>query len=190
MGPEGDTAALNAMFERHLPGLLAWVRVRASAPLRERDSSLDLVQSACREVLADRGERNWSDESEFRRWLFTAAERKIADRARYHHRERRDVGRAVPLESQLSDAEAACLSRAYGRLVTPSGAAMANEEIARVESALRELPDDYREVVVLAHLVGLPHAEIARRMERSEGGVRMLLHRALARLALVLGSHR
>lgn len=38
----------------------------------------------------------------------------------------------------------------------------------------------------LAHVVGLSRAEIAERLGKSEGAVRVLLHRALARLADVL----
>jgi RNA polymerase sigma-70 factor (ECF subfamily) len=48
--------------------------------------------------------------------------------------------------------------------------------------ALTQLPDDYREVLILRHLENLPHGEIAARMNRSPGAVRMLWVRALAAL--------
>jgi DNA-directed RNA polymerase specialized sigma24 family protein len=38
-------------------------------------------------------------------------------------------------------------------------------------------------VITLAHLAGLSRAEIAEQMGRSTGAVRVLLHRALSRLA-------
>ena len=41
-------------------------------------------------------------------------------------------------------------------------------------------------MVTLAHLVGLSRAEIANQMGRSETAVRSHLHRALARLGVVL----
>jgi DNA-directed RNA polymerase specialized sigma24 family protein len=41
-------------------------------------------------------------------------------------------------------------------------------------------------VISLARIVGLSHAEIAKEMGRSEGAVRTLLSRALARLATLL----
>jgi RNA polymerase sigma-70 factor (ECF subfamily) len=44
------------------------------------------------------------------------------------------------------------------------------------------LPEDFREVIVLRNLEGLPHEAVARRMGRSPGAVRMLWVRALARL--------
>jgi RNA polymerase sigma-70 factor (ECF subfamily) len=44
---------------------------------------------------------------------------------------------------------------------------------------LAALPDDYRQVIVLRHIEGLPFDEVGRRMERSAGAVRMLWLRAL-----------
>ena len=48
------------------------------------------------------------------------------------------------------------------------------------------MPEEYREVITLAHLVGLSRAEIALQMGKSEGAVRVLLHRALARMSAIL----
>ncbi|HVS17718.1 MAG TPA: sigma-70 family RNA polymerase sigma factor, partial [Planctomycetota bacterium] len=74
----------------------------------------------------------------------------------------------------------------YRRFSTPSGAASLREEVERVESAFDRLSDEHREVITLAHLTGLSRSEIAERMQRSEGAVRVLLHRALARLSGLL----
>ena len=58
----------------------------------------------------------------------------------------------------------------------------------RLQRAFSTLPDEYREVITLARVVGLPHAEIAVKLGKSEGAVRILLHRALARLAHSTGA--
>ncbi len=184
----GDAQAQNALFERHLPSLLAYVRIRAGAQLRAIESSLDLVQSTCREVLQGIGRRPVRDEAGFRQWLYTAAERKILDKAKHHRRLRRDAARLEALPEQVSAAEADCLSRAYGSFYTPSRQAMLRDEMRALEATLGQLAEDDREVIVLAYLVGLPHAEIARKLDRSEGAVRVLLHRALARLSRRMGS--
>ena len=52
------------------------------------------------------------------------------------------------------------------------------------QAAFDELPADYREAVTLHRICGLNHAEIAAKMERSEGAVRNLVYRGLSRLAL------
>ncbi|HYB31524.1 MAG TPA: sigma-70 family RNA polymerase sigma factor [Solirubrobacteraceae bacterium] len=46
-----------------------------------------------------------------------------------------------------------------------------------LEAALRALPQDQREVVVLRHLVGLTPVEIAERMRRTESSIHGLHHR-------------
>jgi RNA polymerase sigma-70 factor (ECF subfamily) len=52
---------------------------------------------------------------------------------------------------------------------------------------LDRLPDDYRTVIVLRNLEGLSHEEVAARLGRNVGAVRMLWVRALARLRRELG---
>jgi RNA polymerase sigma-70 factor (ECF subfamily) len=53
--------------------------------------------------------------------------------------------------------------------------------------ALGQLPPDYRQVIVLHFLEGLPSAEVARRMGRSVNSVEKLWIRALGRLRRALG---
>ncbi|PZC50276.1 MAG: DNA-directed RNA polymerase specialized sigma subunit, sigma24 family [Chloroflexi bacterium] len=64
----------------------------------------------------------------------------------------------------------------------PEAAAIRNEELSQVRTALLALPDDQREALVLRHLVGLSHVEIARQTGRSVEASRALLHRAVKAL--------
>ena len=56
------------------------------------------------------------------------------------------------------------------------------EQAVILANTLGQLPDDYREVILLRNLQGLAHEEVAQRMGRAVGAVRMLWVRALARL--------
>ena len=170
----GDAEAVRALVEDHLPRLRAFVRLRCGAALRARESASDLVQSACRDVLANLDGFQWEGEAAFRSWLYTAAARKVADRAEYWQAQRRDVARDAPDEQALLEV--------YRRSATPSQVAMGRESLERIESAFDELPDDYREAVVLSRVLGLPRAEVARRMGKTEVSVRHLLFRGLAQL--------
>ncbi len=51
---------------------------------------------------------------------------------------------------------------------------------------LARLPADYREVIVLRNLEGLAFAEVARRMGRTPGAVRVLWVRAVDQLRQLL----
>jgi RNA polymerase sigma factor (sigma-70 family) len=74
----------------------------------------------------------------------------------------------------------------YATICTPSQDAVLHEEIARMEAAFAELPDDYQEVITLSRLIGFSHTEIAEKMDKTPGNVRVLSHRAVARLASIL----
>lgn len=60
----------------------------------------------------------------------------------------------------------------------PERMAMATEIDARVQEAIQELPDGYREAVVLYDLEGLTYQESANLMELTLGGFKTRLHRA------------
>ena len=186
---DGDAQALDRLLEGYLPELQAFVRLRAGPQIRAHESSADIVQSVCREVLEHRGRFRFPSESAFKRWLFTTALRKISNRREYWTAEKRDERRAIPIAGPTTSRASAAEERiflTYSSFATPSQGAAVREEMERIESAFEELSEEHREVITLAHVVGLSRAEIAAEMDRSEGAVRVLLHRALARLAAVL----
>jgi RNA polymerase sigma-70 factor (ECF subfamily) len=59
-------------------------------------------------------------------------------------------------------------------------------EIETVKRALRQLNDDYQEIIIWRYLDELEIKEIAQIMNKSEGAVRVILSRALANLKEVL----
>ena len=179
----GDGQALAALLTRHLPSVRAYVRAHMGARLRAHESMSDIVQSVCRELLTRRERFEHPGERGFEAWLFTAARRKIANRARDLGRDKRDAGREI---AALDESAIAALGAAYARISTPSGRALRREEIARLEAAIDRLPDEQREVLTLAHLAGLSRAAIGAQLGKTEEAVRALLHRAKARLSILL----
>jgi RNA polymerase sigma-70 factor (ECF subfamily) len=183
----GDTAAVAELLERNLPRLRAFVRLRMGEQLRAQESASDLVQSACREVLQHMDRYQYRSEARFRHWLFTTALRKIRDRVDYWRAGKRDVQRQVAIPGTHGEE---LLADVYADFVTPSADLDMRERIARLEAAFDRLPEDYREVITLTRIVGMPHGEVAAAMGRSEAASRMLLYRALAQLAVELDGPR
>jgi RNA polymerase sigma-70 factor (ECF subfamily) len=180
----GDPVAVEALLQEHLPRLHAFVRLRMGSMLRAKEESGDLVQSVCRVILARRDEFRTGGDEQFRAWLFTTAQRVVADKVKFWRRDRRDAARERG--DALADPEVASISAVFGSLLTPSRIASARERLARFERAFDALPEDHREVISLARVLDLPHREVAQRMERSELATRALLHRALATLSAKL----
>jgi RNA polymerase sigma-70 factor, ECF subfamily len=178
----GDPEAVEKLLHMHLPALQAFVRLRAGGMLRAHESSSDLVQSVCREVLSNIADFRYPGEGAFKAWLYTTALRKISNRVEYYRAEKRDARREVAADDLDYDR----LLGTYRSFSSPSYRAGVKDEVARIENAFAQMPDEYREVITLAHVAGLSRAEIAAHMGRSEEAVRALLHRALVRTAELL----
>ncbi|QDU69972.1 RNA polymerase sigma factor [Engelhardtia mirabilis] len=178
---DGDDQALEALLIQHMPALHGFVRLRAGRQVRSREETIDLVQSVCREILVHRERFEHPTENGFKRWLYATALRKIGHRAEHWRAAKRDAARDLP------DPDDKALLGAYASVCTPSRAAVAREEVARIEAAFDQLPDHYREVLVLRRIAGLDYADIAAELGKTEVNVRTILSRAMARLAEVLG---
>lgn len=174
----GDAAAADELLRRNLPALRAYVRLRLGPALRARESASDIVQSACRDVLQNLDQFHYDGEAGFRAWLFSAALRKIGDRAEYWGAQKRDIARETPADLAVVDV--------YRSFCSPSKAAMARETMERIERAFERLDDAEREIIVMARIVGLTHTEIAERLGLTAVGSRTRLFRALASLSEAL----
>ena len=176
----GDATAVEGLVARYLPELRRFIDRRAGRDLLRKESGADLVQSVCRELFQGlRDERfEYKGEAEFRQWLYGAAILKIEGHRRQWRAARREAAREEPLATD--DARVP-----HSPSGSPSAHAVRGEEQERLHMAIARLPEHYREIVDLAHLQGLSHAEIAARLAISESNSRVLLARALARLATI-----
>ena len=178
-----EQSALAELLEQHLDRLRAFMRAAVGPRLLQYEDHEDLVQSVCREILDHADRFQHPGPRAFRRWLFSEARRKVLSRHRHGQAQRRDAQR-VELGEDPEALEH--LLASYRSFTSPSQRAALSEQVALVESALENLPEDQRTVVLLAHLGQWSRREIAEELGRSEGAVRMLLHRAIAALAVEL----
>ena len=70
---------------------------------------------------------------------------------------------------------------------SPSKVVRRGERFDRLKTAFRDLSEDYREVLTLARIEGLPVSEISKRMGRSPEAIRQLLSRAIKQLRKSFG---
>lgn len=175
----GDLPALRELLGHYLPELALYVRLNAGADVLARESVSDVTQSVAADVLPALAGQSFADVGGFFAYVRRAALHKLIDKQRHHRAARRDLHREV---DGAVVPDAFDLPGHLRDVLTPSGHAIAAEDAALLARALQRLPDDQREVVTLARLVGLPHAEIAQVLGRSEGACRMLLSRGLRTL--------
>jgi RNA polymerase sigma factor (sigma-70 family) len=159
--------------------------MRVGPAIRAQVSHSDIVQSVCREVLAQGDRLQFQSDAGFRNWLYTAALHKVVEQDRKQHAARRDVRREVAIDA--TDGIDTDVLQGYATATTPSVMAMGREGAAKLEEAFDELSEEYREIITLSRVVGLSHAEIAAQLGKNEEACRQLLRRALVKLSIALG---
>ncbi len=183
----GDAAALGELLDGFRDYLLAVANRELDDDLRARLGASDLVQETfLRSQRAFAGFNGATDE-ELRAWLaqilvnrcrdLRDAERLTANRGAHREVPLVPDGSAIgPVDGLAADT------------LTPSGHAVADEEVAQLMSALAELPDECRQVVWLRNWEGLGFEEIGRRTNRTAEAARKVFNRTVHKLAEQLGS--
>jgi RNA polymerase sigma-70 factor (ECF subfamily) len=132
------------------------------------------------------GQFRGTTEQEFLAWLRQILVNNLAKFVEQHLlAARRDVRREVSIERigaalEHSTIQLAALVPAATK--SPSLAVQQREEAVVLADRLAQLPEDYREVLVLRNLQGLAFEEVAQRIDRSIGATRMLWLRAIEKL--------
>ena len=169
--PEDRTAWL-VRFE---PWLRLLARLEIDSRFAGKFSASDAVQQTMFEAW-----RGWEafrgcGEPERAAWLRGILIRQLAHLARHFAgTQKRDVTREVTLEQSLTRSAQRLGEILVADQTTPSGIVMRQEQQLQLAEVLERLPPDYREVIILRNLEDRSHADIAQRLGRSEGAVRML----------------
>ena len=165
----------------------AWLRLLARNEIDSRFAGKFDPSDAVQQTMLEawKGWDNFRGTAEPQRlaWLRQILAHQLAHLARhYAGTQMRDVTREVSIERSLNQSAQRLDALLAAREPTPSQHAMANEQRLALSQVLESLPADYRQVILLRNLEDLSHEEVARRMNRSEGAVRMLWVRALGAL--------
>jgi RNA polymerase sigma-70 factor (ECF subfamily) len=160
---KSDPQAFGLLYERHAERIYNYIFYRTS----NQQEAEDLTAKTFHKAL-DHISRYDNRGLPFSAWLYRIAHNLVAN---WH----RDGSRRVelPLEQQVH------LSQARGR---PEQLAEATEEREALLSAIRRLPSDRQQLLLLKFIDSLPNAQIGDIMGRSEGAIKSLYHRTLIAL--------
>jgi RNA polymerase sigma-70 factor (ECF subfamily) len=148
---------------------------RYLARLAGADESDDLTQEVFMKV--GRGLKDFRSESKLSTWIYRIATNAALDHLRSHSlkqievssmdSEKEEEGKYIPLQRKMSSIDQQLIRK---------------EMNACIRNVIKELPEDYRTVIVLSELEELGNREIAEILQVSLDTVKIRLHRARTRL--------
>jgi RNA polymerase sigma-70 factor (ECF subfamily) len=155
-----DQAAFGELYERHVRRIYNYISYRTGNHHDAEDLTARVFQRALRHV------GNFEDKGvPFSAWLYRIAHNLVAN---WHRdRSRRPV---VPLEDHVYVGEESH---------HPETEAIVEEERLMVLAAVRHLPPDRQQLLILKFVERLSNAEIGEIMGRTEGAIKSLYHRTL-----------
>jgi len=154
--------------------------------LQDPADAADMTQEVF--LKAYRGIGGFHGDASLKTWLYRIALHEAANRRRWWSRHKKQE---LTIDSSMAESEDgsehACLRDTLtdqGR--SPLELAEATETKARVDAALRQLPESYRAVVILRELEGFAYDEIAEILQIRIGTVKSRLMRGRAALKMLL----
>ena len=162
----GEIEAFGKLYERYVVLIYRYVLARVNAESDAEDLT-EIVFMRAFEALHRYRERG----RPFSAFLYQVARNALVD----HYRQQRKVESIEAVEKLPSLGPA------------PDERLLAEERATVLRRALAELPEDYQEVIRLRIMLSLPTAAVGEWLGRSDGAVRVLLHRALKSLRLKMG---
>lgn len=183
---DGNATKIGRLLQLYRNYLTILATAQLDARLRRRMSPSDLVQEAMLGAFRDFSQFCGSTERELLAWL-----RRILIHCLHHAYERhiragrRDLRREVSLDAldrSLDRSAARMRQDIVDEQSSPSAPTHERERAVEMADKLAVLRPDYRDVIVLRNLQGLSFEEIAERLHRKPGAVRMLWLRAIEKL--------
>jgi RNA polymerase sigma-70 factor (ECF subfamily) len=158
---DGELDAFGELYTRHIGPIYRYIRLRVSDEQIAEDLAEDVFLRAFKAIgtYKERG-------LPFSAFLFRITRNLLVDHYRTGDR-----------ESSLETADdMASLAPALDEVL------IMQDRVHAIQKAFPSLPEDYQEVIRLRVLLTMPTPSVAALMDRSEGAVRVLLHRALTAL--------
>lgn len=184
----GEEDAVGRLLEGYRRYLTLLARVQIGRHLQGKADAADLVQETFLEAFRNWGRFRGTSEGELLAWLRQILASRLHELVRrYLHTQGRDVRRERALAEDLDQSSRVLAQGLVTPQSTPSHQAARREQAVLLADALEQLPEDYREVIILHHVEGCRLPEVARRMNRTVPSVEKLWARALARLRRTLG---
>ena len=158
-----DLDAFQVLYETHLDTVYRYVYYKVGNGQLAEDLTQHIFMKAWEAI-----HRYQWRELPFQHWLLRLARNAVID----HYRSTK------PASATLLDP--------MGEGVDPEVEIAHGEMVQTLQDAVRQLPEEQREVIVLRFIEQMPHADVALHLGKSAATVRVIQHRALQALRKLL----
>lgn len=175
----GDAEALSDLLGQFRPYVRVLVQATRPGSMPARVDDSDMIQDSL--LLAHRAFQKFrgTTVAEFAGWLRQLTIRTVGHTAR----SQLDAGkRTAHRELAIEDLDGVAVADGSA----PDSRALRHEQAAQVAAAVDQLPDDMRQIILGRFLHGMPYEELARKMGKNEGAVRVMYTRALRKLREIM----
>jgi len=189
----GSADALGRLLAAYMNYLKMLAQMQMDERLRRRIGASDIVQETLLEAHRDFLNFVGKTPAEFSGWLRSILINNLKRAIECHVlTAKRDVRRELSLEEirRKADQSTARLeSLLMARHRSPGSESLLDESLIKLSDSIAKLSAEHREVIVLRHFHGMPFKEIAARMNKTSGAVRMLWMRAIEKLRETSATH-
>jgi RNA polymerase sigma-70 factor (ECF subfamily) len=183
---EGQADALSTLLSAYRNYLRVLATTGLDRAVRAKADPSDVVQEALIKAHQHFAEFRGTTEAEWIAWVRRILANTLADLHRKYALAGRRVDLERPIEARIERSSLMLRNLLPAAGPSPSENAQAREQGVVLADALSDLDADDREVVILRNLQELDWQEIAERMQRTKGAVRMLWSRAVQRIGPLL----
>jgi RNA polymerase sigma-70 factor (ECF subfamily) len=183
----GDAEALGHLLELYRSYLMLLGQVQLDRRLHSKVDPTDVVQETFLEAARDFPQFQGNSEGELVGWLRKILVTNLANLVRrFLGTQRRDVRLERDLEVDVGQSSDLLDRGLMAPQSTPSQQVARREQAVLLANALQQLPEHYRNVIVLRNLQGLSFPEVAERLGRTVDSVEKIWARALVQLRRLL----
>ena len=183
----GDQPALAAFLEKRRPQLLAFIHRNLSDAMRRKVDPEDLVQEVHLECVRALPDVKIGQRDPFL-WACQVAERRIIDAHRhFFSAQKRAAAREQPLDNGRGGTQqAGLLNMLVASLTTPSQAFSRDQKEFQLLQAITTLPQQQQDALRMRYVENLSSKQIAKKLEKSDVSIRVMLSRSLNKLRELL----
>jgi len=165
----GDTEAFGRLYDMYADRIYRHIYYRVSNVEDARDLTQEVFIKAWRAL-----PKYKRTKTPLLGWLFTISHNRIID----YYRKKRDfsyLNNEIIPDARKKDPEK-----------------LAEEQFTQqeVRRAILQLPEDQQQVILMSFIEGFKYSEIAAALNKSEGNIRVIIHRALKKMREMLGTAR